>query len=179
MAEQSQARFTMHFTEAQKTAILRSVLVDGRSVAETIRMAKTGRLGMPAFDIGRYAYQLVRKNRESFEAREPEALTAAIDHELKGAELDILANLRAIRRPFKRDGTDNVEALKRAALALSALRKARREAQTTTKTKPRAEANPSAEPNASVNTDVIGTLLSKTPRRAFKPGDDPVRSSAH
>jgi hypothetical protein len=129
MAEQSQARFTMHFTEAQKTAILRSVLVDGRSVAETIRMAKTGRLGMPAFDIGRYAYQLVRKNRESFEAREPEALTAAIDHELKQAELDILANLRAIRRPFKRDGTDNVEALKRAALALSALRKARREAQ--------------------------------------------------
>jgi len=139
MASTGRARFTAHFTDAQKEAIMRSALVEGRTVADTIRAAKAGELGMPAFDIGRYAYQLVRDGRDRYEGQNDEALHRSIDDELHALEIAALSHARAIRRRLKGDGTDNPDSIAKAAQGLSATRKARREANSAQKgAKPKA-----------------------------------------
>lgn len=166
------ARFTRRLTDKQRDAILRAVLIDGHSVAETIRMANDGRLGVPAFKLGTYAYDIVRDGRETFEASNEEALSRAIELEMRGAETDALANVRAIRKALKRDGTGDTDQLRRHVANLAGIRKARREAgalpKPGQKTKPEKALNPNAEPSQAVNTNepasVIATLLETAPK---------------
>jgi hypothetical protein len=162
MANTSRARFTAHFTDAQKEAILRSVLVDGRTVADTIRAAKAGELGMPAFDIGRYAYQLVRLGRDTFEAANDEALANAVEAELKALEIAAVNHSRATRRRLKLDGTDNPAQISEAAKALSAAKRARREATPALKAKAKPAAGSSQAPdqaNTPKRDDPLSSLL--------------------
>lgn len=164
-----QARFTRRLDQHQRDAILRSVLVDGRTVAETIRLANIGQLGIPAFDIGVYAYDIVRKYRDTFEERDEDALEAAIQRELKAAELDALAHIRAVRRSFKRDEASNPEALRRATQALAAIKKARRDAGATKHpAKPKPAPVQTTQPDASAGT--IETLLKAAKRNARSGG---------
>lgn len=141
---------------------MRSVLAEGRTVADTIRMAKAGELGMPAFDIGRYAYQLVRLGREQYEAGNEDALAHALEAELKALEIAAVQHSRAIRKRLKGDGSDNPEAIAKAAQSLSATKKARREAQNAhkaTKPKPAAGYNP---PTERPKDDPLTNLLAMT-----------------
>jgi hypothetical protein len=80
-----------------------------------------------------YSYTILRNGRDGFEGRDDTALQAGIAAELRLAETDALANVRAIRATFTKDGTDDLEALARATKALTAIQRARREAQNTTK----------------------------------------------
>ena len=156
---------------------MRDVLVEGHTVADTIRRANAGQLGMPAFDIGRYAYQLVRDGRDQYEAEHEDALHRGIDDELKALEIAALSHARAIRRRFKGDGSDSPEALAKAAQALSATKKARRDANTA-----KNAAKPKATPvQTGANTkaaDVLGDLLAKTGTVRSNGGAGPVASVA-
>jgi hypothetical protein len=90
------ARFTKRYTDEQKTAFLKAVLVDGLAVQEAMRRAADGRLGVPAFE-GRgthWGYTLRNTYAAAFEAMNDEALAAATQRELRAAHL---ANLKALR----------------------------------------------------------------------------------
>lgn len=160
------SRFTTQYTAAQKTAILRAVLADGHTVAEARKMARAGQLDVPAFEIGTYAYTLVRDGRAAFEAQDETALDRAVADELKGAELDILAELRAIRRRGKTQTIDTT-ALAKTTRDLAQVRKARRDTQTAGSNQ-RAKAKPAAytpgtEPvNTPESANVVASLLEKT-----------------
>lgn len=76
----NQARFTRQYTDVQKDALLSAVILDGLTVAEAVRRANAGTLGLPAFKLDRlYAYQLVKQGREAFRLRNPAALHKTID----------------------------------------------------------------------------------------------------
>lgn len=90
------ARFTKRYSDEQKTAFLRAVLVEGMAVQEAMRRAADGRLGVPAFE-GRgthWGYTLRNTYAAAFEAMNDEALAAATQRELRAAHL---ANLKALR----------------------------------------------------------------------------------
>lgn len=169
-AKTNSSRFTTTYTQEQKDALLSAVILRGMAVTDAMQKAGTGELGVPAFKIGRYAYDIIRDGRESFEARNDEALEAALQAELRYDAMAALAHNRALQKAFKRDGTGDIDGLRRSAQALSAIVKARREAQTTTKTpksKPAAVQtngqNDATEPNAARNTqtDVLAGLIAK------------------
>jgi hypothetical protein len=68
-------RHSHRFTQAQKDAILKAVLIDQMTPAQAWRAAKAGTLGMPAFDTGqRHVYTIVRRGREAFESENSTAL---------------------------------------------------------------------------------------------------------
>jgi hypothetical protein len=98
---------------------MRAVLVEGMTVADAIRGAgRAGDLGLPAFDIGRYAYQLVKASgRERYEADNDSALHHSIDGELKALEIAALKHARATRARLKGDGSDSPDAIAKAAKA--------------------------------------------------------------
>jgi hypothetical protein len=163
------SRFTQRFTETQKNALLRAVLADGHTVAQARKMARAGQLDAPAFDIGTYAYKLIAAGRDQFEANNEDALNRALADELKGAELDGLATIRAIRHTFKRDGTGDTTLLAKAARDLAQIRKARKDASVQT-ARPRAKAaayTGEAEPvNTANQPNVVADLLAKSGQRA-------------
>lgn len=160
------ARFTRRFTDAQKDALLRAHLVGGHTVGEVIGMANAGQLDVPAFEIGAYAYDIIRDGREGYEERNDDALTLAVATELRLAENDALGHIRAIRRSFKR-GESDPDALTKATKALSAIRRARREAAI-------GQPKPKAPVNTPVHTDdqpretpsVVADLLASVDRGA-------------
>lgn len=176
MASTGRARFTAHFTDAQKEAVIRAVAVEGHTVADVIRKARAGELGLPAFDIGRYAYQLVRDGRERYEADHDDALHAGIDRELKALEIAALAHARAVRARLKGDGTDSPDAIAKAAQGLSATRKARRDTQGAAG-KPKAKqsavqtdnTNGAAKPNGDPLSNLLGLATQQT-RQGAKSG---------
>lgn len=68
-------RHSNRFSQAQKNAILKAVLIDQMTPAQAWRAAKAGQLGLPAFDTGqRHVYTIVRRGREAFEAENGQAL---------------------------------------------------------------------------------------------------------
>jgi hypothetical protein len=160
------SRFTSRYTDAQKDAILRAVLITGTTVAEAIKLAAAGQLGVPAFTVGIYAYDIVKKGRDGFEADHEEALNLAVANELKAAELDALANIRTIRRGLKRDVANDTSRLAAATRDLAQIRKARREANTAprTSTKPQHSAKPDAYTGSETQhaVSVVADLLAKT-----------------
>jgi hypothetical protein len=88
-------RFIKRYTDEQKDALLHAVLIDNVSVAEAVRRATRGELGVASFTFNlQYAYQVIKTGREDFEARNPEALGLATARELQRAHH---ANLRALR----------------------------------------------------------------------------------
>lgn len=92
-----QARFTKRYSDAEKDALMRAVLVDGVIVAEAVRRAPQGRLGVPAFHLDlQYAYQLVKNGRERFESANPDALRGAIDQHLIKLAAKALKQARAL-----------------------------------------------------------------------------------
>lgn len=110
MADNS-PRWSRKYTDAQREAFLRAVVLEDVPVAEAVRRAARGELGIPAFKVhGRYAYQLVGKLRESFEVDNPEALQRGTKKSLKTAHV---ANLRALRAlPFDADPTERTRLAK-------------------------------------------------------------------
>jgi transposase-like protein len=115
------ARFVARYTDQQKDALLKAVLVDGLSIAEAARRAPHGRLGVDAFDVNRqYAYDLVKKGRDGYEERNPEALELATANELRRLHR---LNLKRSRGLTEASDPDEI---KRAAQALSATRSAMR-----------------------------------------------------
>lgn len=165
-ANSGAARFTTRFSQAQKDAILKAVILDGHTVKTARDMAKAGQLDVPAFEIGTYAYDIVKNDREAFELANDSALDLAIDTELRKTAALALAHNRALRALAKRDGTDDPDAMKRSAQALSAIKRARREAGTGSnqraKAKP-AQVETTAEPvNTAKGASVVADLLSKT-----------------
>lgn len=171
---QGGARFTTRYTALQKEALLRAVCIDRMTVADAVRAAAAGELGLPAFEINRqYAYDILKKDRDAFEAGNEEALEAAIDHELRGAEIDALAQIRKLRKRGRESEVDTAR-LALASKDLVAIRKARREAGTntqTTKTKP--PSSQSAQPsNAQAKSDAT---LSDLLDLAGQSGNKPVK----
>lgn len=152
------ARFTTRYTDDQKQAILRAVLIDGHTVAQAIVMAGVGELGVPAFAIGVYAYDVVKKGRDAFEAEHDDALTAAIEHELKGAEIDALATIRAIRKGFKPGLANDITRLAMATRDLAAIRKARTDT-LKAKREPQQHAKPQSSTSEAVSTTPRDTTL--------------------
>jgi hypothetical protein len=172
MASTGAARFTAHFTDAQKEAIMRAVLVEGMTVADAMRGAAAGTLGVPAFTIGRYAYDLVKDGRERYEANNDSALHHSIDVEMKALEIAALKHARATRARLKGDGSDSPDAIAKAAKALSDTRRARRDTQGA-KTKPApvqtAGENHAAKPKSD---DALSNLLGLA-GKATKPSQEP------
>jgi len=165
MADTARARFTATFTQAQKDAILRSVLAEGHTVSATIKRAKAGELGVPAFEIGRYAYQLVRMHRDTFEAANEDALAHALEAELKALEIAAVQHSRAVRKKLRGDGTDNPAQISEAAKALSAAKRARREATPALKAKAKPTAGSSQaqdQANTPKRDDPLANLLAMT-----------------
>jgi hypothetical protein len=96
---QSGPRFTRRYNDAQKAALLKAVLSDGISTAEAVRRAASGDLGVPAFKLDKvYAYQLVGKGREAFEAQNPEALRLSIDRQIVAMARKALKMARALEK---------------------------------------------------------------------------------
>lgn len=163
----SAARFTRRYTDAQKQALLRAVVLDGHTVAEARKMARNGTLGVPAFELSTTAYTIVRDNREQLEASNETALALAIQRELHDAELDALAHLRATRQSFKRDASGNPEPMRRATQALTAIQKARRDAQKPgAKPKPAANTQTPEPTNTPAADDTVAELLKLRPKDA-------------
>jgi hypothetical protein len=159
------ARFTNRFTQAQKDALLRAVLIDGHTVKAARDMARAGQLGVPAFEIGVYAYDVIKSGRDQFEQSNETALDLAIDAELKRTAAAALAHNRSLLASFKRDGTSDPDALRRSAQTLSAIKRARREAanpRAATKPKP-APVNTAGETEAYTvePVNVVADLLAK------------------
>lgn len=159
------SRFTTRFTQAQKHAILKAVLIDGHTVKTARDMARAGQLDVPAFEIGTYAYDIVKADREAFELANETALDLAIDAELRKTAGLALAHNRALLAKARRDGTDDPDALKRSAQALSAIKRARREAQTGSNQRAKAKPAQVETTAETVNTDsgasVVASLLGK------------------
>jgi hypothetical protein len=174
---ESRARFTSTYTQAQKDAVLRSVLVHGRSVAATITLAGQGKLDVPAFDVGRYAYEIVKRGRDAYELEHEDALKAGGDDELRLAENAAVAHMRVIRHGLKRDGTDNLDHMAKAAQNLAQIRKARREANPGQK--PPKPATQGAEPvNTPETADVLQRLVGLAPKNGGKGARGAVRSTS-
>jgi hypothetical protein len=173
MSSTSGARFTAHYSDEQKGAIMRAVLVEGMTVADAIRAGRAGQLGLPAFDIGRYAYQLVRLGRDQYEADHDSALHRSIDGELKALEIAALKHARATRARLKGDGSDSPDAIAKAARGLAETRKARRD--TTRATKTPAGTVQTAGENGSTtpkSQDALSNLLGLA-GKATKPSQEP------
>jgi hypothetical protein len=88
-------RDSRRYNDAQIEAIMRAHLIDGHIVSEVWRMASRGELGVPAFEPDRrYIYQLIKHNRDAFEASNPDALRRSTEKALAKAHM---ANLRALQ----------------------------------------------------------------------------------
>jgi hypothetical protein len=150
------ARHTARYTTTQKDALLHAVLVNGHTGADAVRMAREGRLGIPAFEVDRhYVYTILRKGREGYEARNDDALEAAAEAELKANLQAAVAHNRALLAKLKRDGSDDPEALARSSQALSAVKRARRDTRERVKT--RATASNTAGQSQTSDTEPVNT----------------------
>jgi hypothetical protein len=87
-------RFIHRFSDEQKDAILKARLVDRLRVPEIQRRARDGQLGVPAFEIGDYAYQVIKRGQADYEERNDDALAQSTADTLKAAHR---ANLKALR----------------------------------------------------------------------------------
>lgn len=162
-ASTSAARFTRHFTDAQKNAFLTAVLVNGHTIAAARRMAKAGQLGVPAFEIGTYAYRLVDRSRDSFEAINDDALAKSTRDELKRLHRLALAKSRTLAK------TTDVAEIARVAKALAETERAlntnaKKQAAPKTSAKP-ATAN---EPTPDTGANVVASLLDHAPKNRTK-----------
>lgn len=92
---QGAARYTTRYTDTQKDAIVKNVVLNGETVAESVRKASRGELGMAAFSLNlQYAYEVVNARREAFEGENDEVLRRVTAKALKQAHA---ANLKALR----------------------------------------------------------------------------------
>lgn len=150
------ARFTKRYTEAEKDAILHAVLIDNQTVAKTITDAADGKLNVPAFTVNRqYAYQIVKDNREAYEARNPEALRQAIDNELTTLAAKALAQARTLAKAEMADP----DLLRRTVQALKAAQSALAKPATPPKNTPQSQTAPM---NTPTTPDVLAGLLDST-----------------
>jgi hypothetical protein len=161
-----QARFTTRYTQTEKDAILRAVLVEGHTVVKARQLAAQGELGVPAFEIGNYAYDVVRDGREGFESRDDAALDRAMAEDIRLDAIAALAHNRALRARLKGDGTDDPEALKRAATALHAIRKLRNEGKQAPRPKPGTVQTSDTGANTAPTGDTLTNLLGPVKREA-------------
>lgn len=144
------ARFTRIYTDEQREAFLRAILVDGMGVREAMRAAREGRLGIPAFT-GRgefWGYTLRDTHREKFEATNDDAIERGTREALRKAHL---ANLKALRELG--DDADPAER-SRLAKALAESDKARK----TQKAAPARRREPDVPQNGSEAPKADGTL---------------------
>lgn len=135
-ANTAQARHTTRLTQAQKDALLKAHLLDGVNVRECQRMARRGELDTPAFEIGDYAYDVIKHGRESFEERHPEALAKSTRAAIRRLHKRNLAKARAL------DGSTDPAENARVAKALAETYKAVQ----ATEARPNAHAKAKAEP---------------------------------
>lgn len=162
---QSAARFTKRYTLEQIEAVMRSVITEGRAVTDTVKMAHAGGLGIPAFDLDRgYAYELVAKHREAYEASNTNTLADSID----AAIARLAAKALTLASKTERNPKATAEDIKRAVATL----KAAREALARPETKPTTPTN--AQASEVTSPDVLGSLLTNMTNGAR----DPVRSRA-
>jgi hypothetical protein len=179
------SRFTRRYTDQQKDALLRAVCIDRMTVAAAVRAAEAGELGIPAYTVNRlYAYSLIKDGRDQFEAGNEQALAVAIEHELKGAEIDALANIRAIRRALKAGEGDTAK-LAQATRDLATITRARRETSKTPKGKTTLVQTNGTEPQNTDNGNTLQGLLGiatqsapKTTQQSEKTGSLGRSSSA-
>jgi hypothetical protein len=126
---EAMSQHTRRYSERQRDAVLRAVLVDGLSVAEAHRHAVAGELpGVPAFALTyRSAVAIVAKGRDSFDAQQlqdPAEAHAALDDDALAIAGRTHQAVTILRRGDKLpDGLDLV-ALKKAADAVAATRRA-------------------------------------------------------
>lgn len=168
------ARFTKRYTDAEKQAILRSVIVERQSVVQTVRKAAAGELGVPAFDLNKtYAYEIVKREREAYEAQNTDALATGIDEAISR----LAAKTLRMARTLERMAEPNPDEVRRTVQALKTARAALREPNA-----PKNDAPTLVQTNATQAPNVIETLLRNAPRNvAPKPESGargPVRSPA-
>lgn len=160
MAHKGGARLTRHYTDRQRDALLKAVLVDGISQREAERRAIDGTLepGLAPFGRPRFIYSLIRRGRADFEAGNDEALDFGHASELRRLYLLALAKSRQL------DTSADVAEIARHAKAVGEAHKALRAHATTPKTKPKPQAsareatNHGAEPQQAE--DVLAGLVS-------------------
>lgn len=159
------ARFIKRYTDQQKDALLKAVLVDGLTVAEATRRAPQGRLGIEPFTVNRlYAYDIVNGGREGYEERNPEALELATTHELRRLHRLNLKRSRGLNE------TSDPDEVKRVAMALAATQRALGPQGKPTRARGESTTQPTepTEKSESQSADVLSQLLShgETPRKA-------------
>ena len=153
MAANHGARLTRIYTDPQRQAMLKAHLVDGMSIADAERAAMAGRLGLPPFGRRRFGYNIIREGRETFEAKNDEALEAGTAKALRDAQL---ANLKALRGlPVDADP----EKRARLAKALADAQRARGPVVSRAKAKAKAGAVEAETPRTPQPPDVLGELV--------------------
>jgi hypothetical protein len=114
-------RHSHRFTQAQKDAILKAVLIDQMTPAAAWRAGKAGQLGLPAFDTGqRHVYTIVRRGRETFESENSSALANTTHDAL------IRLHRLALNHALGLDDTSDLAEIAKAAKTLSETEKALR-----------------------------------------------------
>lgn len=154
--DMSSARFTRRYTDEQKRAMLEAHILQGLSVAECMRRARAGTLkpGMAPFgSAGRFAYDMIAKARETFEATNEEALAAGTEKALKEAHI---ANLKALRS-LPEDCDPEKRA--RTAKALADTQRARAVQAPRGKAKAKPGAAEAETPTTPMGPDVLGQLV--------------------
>lgn len=152
-------RHSNRFTQAQKDAILKHVLIDGHTPAQAWRAAKAGQLGIPAFDPGqRHIYTLIKRGRESFEHEHSEALANTTHAAL------IRLHRLALNRALALNEDTDVAEIAKTAKTLAETERALNASQPKTPV----ETNPTPDNNtANQAASVVTSLLDKT--RPTKP----------
>lgn len=143
MAHKSGARLTRQYTDEEVNALLHAVLVDGLRQSEAERRAIAGTLkpGLAPFGRPRFAYPLIRRGRERFEATNDQALDSGAGTELKRLTRLALAKAREL------DKDSDPAEIARRAKALAETHKALRGAEGKT----RAPTNQKARDSERVN----------------------------
>jgi hypothetical protein len=148
---------------------MRAHLIDGHIISDVWRMAQRGELGVPAFQPDRrYMYQLVKNNRDQFEASNPDALRRSTEKALAKAHM---ANLKALETLGT--DTDPAERARVAKAVADTLRTVAGDTRTTPRTKkePEPHANTKQDQSEAVKKDAtLNNLLDlANPQKRIKP----------
>jgi hypothetical protein len=167
-------RDSRRYNDQQVQAIMRAHIIDGHIVSDVWRMAIAGELGVPAFKPDRrYMYQLIKNNRDQFEASNPDALAASTTKALAmahKANLDALRNLGPKTDPTKR-----------ALVAKAVADTARTLASLAPKTKPSDTRDNSTSETTSetpAHDPTLANLIAMAPKPATKASRDAANNSA-
>lgn len=160
----NQARFTKRLSDHQKDVAIKAVVIDGKSVREVQRLARTGQLGIPAFELTDSIYKDIRDRRAEYEARDEVKRDQVIDDELARTVALAIENSRRITK----DSTP--EALARNAKTLASVKRSAREAGAHAKATPgpkntphRANTPSETEPPTNTPDSTLVSLLATLP----------------